>query len=106
MTNEQIIADVAVASGLFTEAEIVDFMESGIEIPLHTIQGWTARGNYKIKAGEHGIETRLWKTRKPNTQERNSQDEKQVDDKGFYLTKAFLFSSDQVEIREDTKCAV
>ncbi|SNU06672.1 hypothetical protein SAMN06297422_10721 [Lachnospiraceae bacterium] len=106
MTNEQIIADVAVTSGLFTEAEIVDFIESGREIPLHTFQGWAARGNYRIKAGEHGIETRLWKKRKPNNPEKNSHDEKQEDDKGFYLTKAYLFSADQVEIREDIKCVV
>ena len=83
MTNEQIIADAAVSAGLYTLEEIKEFIDAGKEIPLHTVSGWSARGNYKVKTGESGIETKLWKKSK---------------DEGFYLSKAYLFSENQVEL--------
>ena len=101
MTNEQIIADVAITSGIYTAEEVEEMVESGREIPLHTIKGWDARGR-KIKVGEHGIETKLWKKKsKKDGQENDSE----VTDKDFYLAKAFLFTKDQVEIKEIAKCA-
>ena len=86
MTNEQIIADAAVSAGLYTSEEIKEFIDDGKDIPLHTVSGWSARGEYRIKPGEHGIETRLWKKRK---------------DEGFYLSKAYLFSENQVELLKE-----
>ncbi len=103
MTNEQIIADVAISAGLYTEKEIVELIEAGKEIPLHTFKGWTARGPYKIKAGEHGIETRLWKKKNKKKDDKGEEVEPKTD---FYLAKAYLFSSDQVELQEEIKCAV
>lgn len=85
MTNAQIIANIAVS--LYGEAAVADMIENGVDIPLHTMKGWESRGEYKVKKGEHGIETKLWK-RKKNTED---------DGKEFYLAKAFLFSKEQVE---------
>ena len=36
-------------------------IENGEDIPLHTVKGWAARGPFRVKKGEHGLETRLWK---------------------------------------------
>lgn len=98
MTNEQIITNVALASGTYTESEIESFIESGMEIPLHTFKGWSDRG-YKIKKGATGIETRLWKkkkeTKKETTDDTDSSSE--ISSNSFYLCKSFLFSFDQVE---------
>lgn len=106
MTNEQIIADVAISAGIYTLEEIENFIESGREIPLHTFKGWTTRGNYKIKAGEHGIETRLWKKKEKKNNKDDNQDDSEESNNGFYLAKAYLFSADQVELKEDIKCAI
>lgn len=92
MTNEQIIADVAISRGIYTGEEIASFVNAGKDIPLHTFKGWTARGNYRIKPGEHGIETRLWKKKK-----KKDEDNEELTDRDFYLAKAFLFTKDQVE---------
>ena len=59
MTNEQIIQEIAIQ--VYGEDAVMEMLEEGIEIPLHTVQGWASRGPYKIKKGEHGIEIRLWK---------------------------------------------
>lgn len=97
MTNEQIIADVAISAGIYTAEEIEAFIEEGKEIPLHTFKGWLSRGNYRVKAGEHGIETRLWKKK----ERKKSDSENEEDDKrNFYLAKAFLFSENQVVLED------
>ena len=62
MTNEQIIYEIAVQ--LYGDAAVQRMIEEDGEIPLHTVQGWAQRGPYKIKKGEHGIETRLWRKKK------------------------------------------
>lgn len=104
MTNEQIIADAAVSAGIYTREEIEEFIGSGREIPLHTFKGWLSRGDYRIKAGERGLETKLWKKRKGAPDEETAADDPE---NGFYLAKAYLFSADQVELRkEESGCAV
>ena len=61
------------------------------------------RGPYKIKKGEHGLETKLWRKRKRKADEKNSKKNEESDaetaddNKDFYLCKAFLFRADQVE---------
>lgn len=100
MTNEKIIADAAVSAGLYTEEEVSEMINSGKEIPLHTLSGWSSRGKYKIKAGEHGIETRLWKKKIVSSGEKGNSN------KGFYLAKAYLFTESQIELREADECAV
>ena len=42
----------------------MEMLENGQEIPLHTMQGWAQRGPYRIKKGEHGFETKLWRKKK------------------------------------------
>lgn len=99
MTNEQIIADIAMT--IYGEDAVIQMLEEGIEIPLHTVQGWAARGPYRVKKNEHGIECRLWKKRKKVANSEDSEIDSSVDDitnRDFYLCKSFLFSADQVEI--------
>ena len=99
MTNEQIIADIAAT--IYGEDAVFEMLDNGEEIPLHTAKGWNERG-YKIKKGQHGIETRLWKKRKKRDIE--EQQEIPSEESGelptcreFYLCKSFLFKDEQVE---------
>ncbi len=85
MKNDEIISEIA--ASVYGEAAVQDMIRQGKEIPMHSLIGWKKRG-YRVKAGEHGIETRLWKKRK-NAPE-NEKD-------SFYLTKTFLFTENQVE---------
>lgn len=103
MTNEQIIANVAISEGIYTEEEINEMLEAGKEIPLHTLQGWNERGKIigkriKIKKGEHGIETRLWRKKNEKSKEEEEMSGEEVLNKEFYLAKSYLFRYDQVEI--------
>lgn len=101
MTNEQIIYEIAVQ--LYGDVAVQRMIEEDGEIPLHTVQGWARRGPYKIKKGEHGIETRLWRKKKKSEVEGEKaevQSDETADQKrDFYLCKAFLFQADQVEKR-------
>lgn len=96
MTNEQIIANSAVAAGIFTQEEAEDYFSHGMRLPIHTFAEWKSCG-YMVKKGEHAALTvSIWK---PKT--RKKKDEKTVDAKeensGFFLTTAYLFTKQQVE---------
>ncbi len=93
MTNEQIIAEAAIS--IYGEEKVRQMVESGMEIPLHTALGWRMRGPYRVKDGEFGVMTKLWKMRKCNDTDGIS------DKQEFYLSKAILFSEEQVEKVED-----
>ena len=106
MNNEQIIVNAAVAAGLYTPEEAEKVLEEAGELPLHSLIGWKMRSpkgyEYRVKKGEHGLETRLWRKKKKKGQD---QDADQDDQNGtvelmrdFYLTKTFLFSEKQVEL--------
>ena len=99
MNNVEIIAKEAISAGLYTNEEIEELIKNGKEVPLHTLKGWEARGNYKIKAGSHGIETKLWKIKdkKENQDENDSKDENENEKLKFHLVKAVLFYENQVE---------
>ena len=103
MNNDEIIANVAISKGLLTPDEINDLLEAGKEIPLHTFRGWEAAGKragvtYRIKKGEHGIETKLWKKKMTKKTDSDTKDPATSDTKDeFYLAKAYLFWKDQVE---------
>ncbi len=101
MTNQQIIADIA--SSIYGEDAVIRMIENGEDIPLHTVKGWNSRGPYRIKKGEHGIETRLWKKRKKKNTDTLVEDENagETGSDDFYLAKAFLFRKDQVEIVDE-----
>lgn len=96
MTNEQIIADIAIS--LYGEEAVEKMIEELGEIPLHTATVWQSRG-FLIKKGEKGLETRLWKRRKrkDNDKESDSSDVQEVPtNRDFYLCKSFLFNASQV----------
>lgn len=98
MTNKQIIMEIAFQ--VYGEKSVMQMLENGQEIPLHTMKGWAQRGPYRIKKGEHGIETKLW--RKKKNKEQSGEEDQKADTKGnencdFYLCKSFLFRGDQVE---------
>ena len=102
MTNEQSIYEIAVQ--LFGEEAVEQMLEEYGEIPLHTMQGWALRGNYRVKKGEHGLECRLWKKKKRQRAEQESadtkieNDEENPNNRDFYLCKSYLFRADQVEV--------
>ena len=100
MTNAQIIADVAAT--IYGEEAVMEMIENGIEIPLHTVKGWAARGPFRVKKGEHGLETRLWKKKKKKDNQEEEQSEEGVPtNRDFYLCKSYLFREDQVERVEE-----
>lgn len=102
MTNEQIIADIAMT--IYGEDAVMEMLENGEEIPLHTVQGWASRGPYKVKKGEHGLECRLWKKKKNKKSDEdpgdtnNEVDKDNLSNRSFCLCKSYLFRADQVEI--------
>lgn len=61
MTNEQIIFNAAISSGIFTKEEAIAILESGRRLPLHTYQEWRRLG-YQVKQGEHAsLSLMLWR---------------------------------------------
>ena len=74
MKNDEIIRKVALDV----------FGDESIE--LHTIGGWSNKGDFVVKKGEFGIECKLWRKKGEGS---NSQ---------FYLCKCYLFSRDQLEL--------
>ena len=81
MKNQEIIANAAVRAGLLTAEKAKQMLDAGEDIPLHTVQGWNLRGNYKAKDDAEPIEVKLWKKQ---------------GDGGFYLAKAYLYSEAQM----------
>lgn len=96
MHSVGLAVDIAVT--IYGEEAVIQMLEDGIEIPLHTVQGWAARGPYRVKKNEHGLECRLWK-KKTSTSESTEADkfEDEPTNRDFYLCKSFLFRADQVE---------
>lgn len=97
MTNEQIIADIAVR--IWGKDTVEDMLIQG-GIPLHTARGWASLDPaFRIKKGEHGIATRLWKKRRRkniSTDENEVQQGSTPNNSEYYLAKAYLFRGDQV----------
>lgn len=98
MTNTQIIINEALANGLYTKEQIEEILASGHMIPLHTFQAWKSAG-YVVKKGEHArITTRLWKfTNKAKKSADAKENTDDTENDHYYLSKAFLFTADQVE---------
>lgn len=90
-----------------TNAQIILLVQAtnNINEELHTFAKWKSLG-YKVKKGEHGIETRLWKykgkkDKKEEVPEDADEETKKKYDNGFYLAKAYLFKESQVEKIEE-----
>lgn len=82
MKNQEIIAKAAISIGLLSAKEAEKRLQNGEDIPLHTIQGWRLRGDYKVKDGVKPFEVKLWKKQ---------------EDSRFYLARAYLYSEEQVQ---------
>ena len=61
MTNEQIIFNAAISSGIFTKEEATAILSTGRRLPLPTYQEWRRLG-YQVKQGEHAaLSLMLWR---------------------------------------------
>ena len=95
MTNQEIIMQEVLKNKVFTKEEVKQLILEHGELPIHTFEGWKERG-YTVKKGEHArIITKLWKMRRTRVKEEENEEEEQ--NAGFILTKAFLFTFEQVE---------
>lgn len=83
MTNEEIITKEKQILGL-------DPFE-----PLHTFAKWKELG-FKVKKGEHAtVCTKLWKRKGKKVE---TEEKEEIEVNNFYLTKAYLFTLNQVEL--------
>lgn len=80
-----------------TNAEIIlaEQITRGISEDMHTFARWKELG-YKVRKGEHGIETRLWKYSKGKSNE-DANEETDIKHGRCYMAKAYLFKRSQVE---------
>ena len=97
MTNEQIIYNAAVNSGLFTADAAAAFLKAGRRLPLHTYQEWRRMG-YQVKAGEKAaLVVSLWRYTK------SAGNEVEAAEEHAYMAKAHLFTAGQVKKTEAVK---
>ena len=100
MTNEQIIQQAAVASGLFTQETVDTFAAEGVRLPLHTYQEWRRLG-YQVKQGEKAVlVVNLWRFSKVAVDTEDSAREQEAEHatgERAYTAKAHLFLGSQVE---------
>lgn len=102
MTNSEIIISEIKGHELMTDEQIVEFIKEHAFLPLNTYAEWKRLG-YVVKRGEHAtITSKLWRftdKKKKGTWPKTELDksaEKQ-DNGRYYLAKAFLFTSEQVQ---------
>ena len=97
MNNEQIIFEIALQE--LGEEFVMQLLDEGREIPLHTLQGWRKRrGDVKIRKGEKGISCKLWKKKeKKLKREDNIESQKKSFQNEYYLCTAYLFREEQLE---------
>lgn len=98
MTNFQIIANTAIAEGLYTQEQVEAIFQSGHELPLHTYNEWK-RAGYQVKKGEHAaLSCDIWmpktKTKKADYKQGGNKDEQRSN---FYKKRAHFFLYTQVE---------
>lgn len=97
MTNEQIIANSAVAAGIFTQEEAEAYFSHGMRLPIHTFAEWKSCG-YMVKKGEHAALTvSIWKPKTRKRKDGKTVEADKEEDGGFLLTTAYLFTKQQVE---------
>lgn len=102
MTNSEIIISEIKGHELMTDEQIVEFIKEHAFLPLNTYAEWKRLG-YVVKRGEHAtITSKLWRftdKKKKGTGLKTELDkaaEKQ-DNGRYYLAKAFLSTSEQVQ---------
>ena len=99
MTNAEIIFKAAVLTGVYTEQEAAEYLQTLGCLPLKTFNEWKKRG-YKVKKGEHAVlKTAIWmpKTGKADT-DKKADDEESEENDGFYQKVACFFKAEQVEL--------
>lgn len=97
MTNEQIIANSAVAAGIFTQEEAEAYFSHGLRLPIHTFAEWKNHG-YMVKKGEHAALTvSIWKPKTSKKKDEKNVEADKEENSGFFLTTAYLFTKQQVE---------
>ena len=95
MTNFQIIANSAVETGIYTKEQVETIISQGFNLPLHTFAEWKRLG-YSVKKGEKAKMTcRIWKY--SNKEVEQTEEIEEQANSHYYLTKAFFFTSEQVE---------
>lgn len=98
MTNLQIIASAAIASGLYTVDQVEACFASGHQLPLHTFAEWKRLG-YIVKKGEKSkLAVDIWmKSNKKITAETKDGEKIEVDAGRFYKKLSHFFTFEQVE---------
>lgn len=103
MTNSEIIISEIKGHELMTDEQIVEFIKEHAFLPLNTYAEWKRLG-YVVKRGEHAtITSKLWrftdrKSKKAESQKTAMDKAEDEQESGrYYLAKAFLFTSEQVQ---------
>ena len=101
MTNSEIIISEIKGHGLMTDEQIVSFIKKNGYLPLNTFAEWKRFG-FIVKRGEHArITSKLWrytdKKKKGEPKTELDKAEQEQDNGRYYLAKAFLFTSEQVQ---------
>lgn len=92
MTNEQIIANSAVAAGIFTQEEAEAYFSHGMRLPIHTFAEWKSCG-YMVKKGEHAaLPVSIWKPKTSKKKDEKNVEADKEENSGFFLTTAYLFT--------------
>ena len=96
MTNEQIIYNAAISSGIISANEAAAILKTGRRLPLHTYQEWRRMG-YQVKAGEKAaLVVSLWRYTK-NAGKDADGNEVEAAGEHAYMAKAHLFTVGQVK---------
>ena len=110
MTNEEIIVEAALASGLYTEEQVAAIMEAGGELPLHTFATWKEK-RFVPRKGSKGLKVRLWRHRvkkeagdvsDPDTLNPFDLNAPDPEKGGYYMVTAALFDVSQVQRIKET----
>lgn len=102
MTNEQIIYNAAINSGIISANEAAAILKTGRRLPLHTYQEWRRMG-YQVKAGEKAaLVVSLWRYTK-NAGKDADGNEVEAAGEHAYMAKAHLFTVGQVKKAEAVK---
>lgn len=93
MNNDEIINNIAIS--IYGKDEVDEMHAHGMDIPVHTRAGWKCRGAF-VKDGEKPIQTKLWKIRTGAAV--SDSVEPDTTRPQFYLSKAYLYCREQVEL--------
>lgn len=90
MTNNTIITNAAISSGIISAEDAAQYIKAGKLLPIHTYAEWRSMG-YQVKTGEHAaLAVALWTQFK----------DKHGEDNRMIRSMAYLFTAAQVERRQ------